>query len=226
MMMILLLVLGVDPAVKLPQEITGQPGEFITIKPETNGKVVRFVALDLGLNLFPSDLLADKTATVANAVQPGRYRVLAYTALEGVPSAPSIVTVVVGGAVPPKPVNPVVPPQPADPLAEAIAAIYGGNVEPGRDEKRRALAGVYRRAEPMVDDTRARTTGELYLLVRQLSRQVLADGDLRAVRDRLNQELDGQLPTQADTVLTPELRGKIKAQFSRCAAALEGLGNG
>ena len=66
----------------------------------------------------------------------------------------------------------------------------------------------------------------LYLLVRQLSRQVLADGDLRAVRDRLNQELDGQLPTQADTVLTPELRGKIKAQFSRCAAALEGLGNG
>ena len=225
MMIFLLLVLGVDPAVKLPQEITGQPGEFIAIKPETNGKVVRFVALDTGLNLFPSDLLSDKTATVASSVRPGRYRVLAYTALADVASPPAITTIVIGGAVPPAPVDPVVPPvpPPADPMAEALQSIYGALAEDQKDAKRAALAGVYRRAIPLVDDARVKTTGELYLLVRQTARQLLADGDLRAVRERLNQELDGSLPTVQDTPLTPELRDRIKAQFTRCAMALEGL---
>lgn len=225
MILLAILAMAVDPVVTLPQEITGQPGEFITIKPATTGKVVRFVALDTGLNLFPSDLLSDKTATVASCVQPGRYRVLAYTALGDAASPPAITTVVIGGAppAPPKPVDPVVPPAPKDPMVEALQSIYGALAEDGKETKRAALAGVYRRAIPLVDDPRLRTTGELYLLVRQMARQLLADGDLRAVRDRLNQELDGLLPTMAETPLTAELRARVREQFTRCAAALEGL---
>ena len=221
MYFLVILALAADPTITLPLEISGQPGEFITIRPQTTGKVVRFVAIDAGLNLFPSDLLADKTVTVANCVQPGRYRVLAYTALGDVASPPAITTVVIGGIAPPSPVTPVNPPSPADPIAEALQSIYGALAEDGKEAKRSALAGVYRRAVAVTDDTRLKTTGELYLMVRQMARQVLTDGDLRGVRDRLNQELDGILPTVSETLLSPELRDKIKGQFTRCAAALE-----
>ena len=219
---LIFLLIAADPTVTLPLEINGQPGEFISIRPVTSGRLVRFVALDAGLNLFPSDLLADKTVTVASCVQPGRYRVLAYTALGDVASPPAITTVVIGG-VPPRPVDPTVPPAPKDPMVDALQSIYGALSEDGKENKRAALAGIYRRALPVVDDPRLKTTGELYLLVRQMARQLLADGDLRAVRDRLNQELDGLLPTMADTALTPELRAQMRTQFTRCAAALEGL---
>lgn len=223
MLFLAILAFSVDPTITLPQEISGQPGEFITIKPATNGKVVRFVAIDTGINLFPSDLLSDKTVTVASCTQPGRYRVLAYTALGDVASPPAITTVVIGGVAPPSPVNPVNPPQPTDPMAEALQSIYGALAEDGKEAKRAALAGVYKRAVEVAGDSRLKTTGEMYLVVRQMARQVLADGDLRGIRDRLNQELDGILPTVSETPLTPELREKIKGQFSRCAAALEGL---
>jgi len=88
----------------LPAEVKGDPGAFLSVPATTDGKVVRWVALDAGLNIFPVELLKDSKTAVVTAPK-GRYRLLAYTALGDVPSAPAICTVIIGEA-PPIPPGP------------------------------------------------------------------------------------------------------------------------
>jgi hypothetical protein len=108
------------PALELPREAAGQPGDFVKVAAKTDGKAVRWVALDPGLNVFPVELLKDSKTAVVTAQKPGRYRLLAYTAAGDDPSDPAVCTVVIGdappvppGPVPPGPNPPPVPPQPA-----------------------------------------------------------------------------------------------------------------
>ncbi len=96
------------PPVTVPSEVQGEVSDFVTIRAKTDGKAVKFVALDPGLRVFPSDLLSDKKATVVTASKPGRYRLLAYSSVKDDPTEPAVVTVVIGGAAP-------VPPTPVDP---------------------------------------------------------------------------------------------------------------
>jgi len=76
---ILALVISQAPKVELPPVIAGEPNNFITVLPTTNGKTVKYAYLDKGLNVFPSALLANPIATVVTAPK-GKYRLLAYTA--------------------------------------------------------------------------------------------------------------------------------------------------
>lgn len=101
----------------LPDKIAGQPWDFVPVPAKTEGKVVKWVSLDGGLKLFPVDLLKDtKTAIVSADV--GTYRLLAYTAINSVPSDPAICTIVIGTPGPPVPPtpkpDPPVPPKPDD----------------------------------------------------------------------------------------------------------------
>lgn len=166
------------PKVELPPTFTGEPGNFITVLPTTNGKTVKYVYLDKGLNVFPSALLANPVATVVTAPK-GKYRLLAYTALGDVPSEPSMTIINVGGVpdnapfgpfsptplppapVPPTPVPPTppgpMPPNPPQPdaLESALQNIYGGlkDQEKGAAEKIAKLAAVYREGARAADNT-------------------------------------------------------------------------
>lgn len=107
----------------LPKEVAGDPGEFITIKATTNGKYVRWMVIDSGLNLFPVELLADSKVAVVTARNKGRYRLLAVTALADEVSSPVITTVVIG-EVPPTPPGPTPPgPTPPGPTPPSPAPI-------------------------------------------------------------------------------------------------------
>lgn len=108
------------PAIVLPAEVKAEPGEFIALEAQAEGKVVRFVPLDPGLRMFPPALLASKKAAVFTATNPGKYRVLAYTAVGDEPSEPASCTVVVGTP-PPTPPGPPVPPAPDNPPGPAPA---------------------------------------------------------------------------------------------------------
>lgn len=101
------------PSLSLPESVAGDVGAFISVKATTNGSDVRWVALDKGLNVFPAEQLRDSRGTVVTSSAAGNYRLLAYTALGGVPSDPRICMVVVNGAQPPP--EPPVPPKPPDP---------------------------------------------------------------------------------------------------------------
>ena len=101
-------------SVKLPEKVSGQPGDFVTVPSEADGKEVRWVVLDAGLRLFPVNLLKDTRTAVVTSTVPGKYRLLAYTAKGDVPSEPALCLVVIEGTPPPVPPGPV-PPTPPDP---------------------------------------------------------------------------------------------------------------
>jgi hypothetical protein len=115
------------PTLDLPETVDGPVGGFITVAAETNGTVVRWHAIDPGLNLFPVELLRDSRAAVVTSSRAGRYRLLAYTALGDVPSDPETVTVIVGDAPPvppgPQPPGPT-PPGPVPPEPQPDAAPF------------------------------------------------------------------------------------------------------
>lgn len=145
------------PPVEVPAEVKGEAGSFVTIRGKTDGTRIVYTALDPGLNVFPSDLLADKKATVVSSAQPGRYRVLAYSSVKDDPTEPAVVVVVIGNApLPPMPPGPP-PPAPAKTFNVFIVyesfdkltthqrgVVFGVTVEKYLDE---AIPGQWRRRE-------------------------------------------------------------------------------
>lgn len=95
-----------SPFVKLPTEIKVDVGEFVAIKPQTNGAEVQYHSIDPGLSLFPPGMLADLRNTVVIPKVAGRFRLLAYTAAKDKASPPAIVTIVAGNAPPVPPPGP------------------------------------------------------------------------------------------------------------------------
>lgn len=96
-------------SVTLPAEVRGEVGAFVVIQAQTDGKAVRFVPLDAGLSVFPSELLNNRKVTVVVAAKPGKYRILAYSAAGDEPGEPAFTTVIIGN---PQPEPPPVPPGP------------------------------------------------------------------------------------------------------------------
>ena len=217
MLALVLFLFSADPS--LPLEIAGTPGAFITIKPVTAGKVVRFVALDQGLHLFPSELLRDQTATVASATIPGRYRVLAYTSIGDAPSEPAITTVVIGSVPPP----PDVPPSPEDELATAITNLWGALQEAGRDENRVRLIGVYKKAVEFANNPEYETVGSLYTAMRNEGVRAMPAVALQSIRERAGEAVRAIAPADSSLKLTATTRADIAGVYTKLVKILEGL---
>jgi len=201
----------------LPTEVKGQVGGFVAITAQTEGKAVRFVALDAGLNVFPSELLADKKATVVSAALPGKYRLLAYTSLNDLPSVPVIVLVTIGQT--PEP-GPGPKPKP-DELATSLRSILGGLQEQGQADQVAKLIQFYRDAEAVTADITIKTTDGLHQALGQKRKLAgIRDNALLSVRERLAEEWAAAMGT-ADVPLTAELRAKAAALCARIATALE-----
>lgn len=115
------------PVLKLPESIEGEPGEFIAVRPDTNGGVVEWVTLDKGLSVFPGDMLRDPTTTVVTSRSNGTYRLLGYTAVNDTPSKPAIVKIIVGTGENPAPgpgPGPNPPPVDGFGLAEKVKELW------------------------------------------------------------------------------------------------------
>src|SRR5687768_15598923 len=89
----------------LPATVAGEVGAFIVVKADTPDSLVKWRVVDAGLNLFPQELQKDTKVAVVVSLRPGRYRILAVSAKDGIPSDIAECTVVIGGA-PPTPVPP------------------------------------------------------------------------------------------------------------------------
>lgn len=119
------------PALKLPAEVHGTSGAFVTVTAETAGKIVRWLPMDAGLSMIPSHLLRD-TKTAVLMAPKGRYRLAAFTAAGDEPSEPAITVIVVDGAAPKPPdVTPTpVDPPPTEPTPPAPTGFYFLAVRP------------------------------------------------------------------------------------------------
>ena len=211
MMLAALLALG---QLVVPAEVRGEVAEFVTVIASTEGKVVRYVALDAGLQVFPSSLLANQRATVVTSAKPGRYRLLAYTSVADVPTEPVITTVIIGSSTPP------VPP-PIDTLAEALGGIYGGSQERDKAATLAKLLTLYRAAPATIRSPTITTTEQLYsALVTARKTAGIADTALSPIRERIAVEWTAVMGAD-DRALTPELRDAATTLSSRIVSALE-----
>ena len=211
MMLAALLVIG---QLVVPAEVRGEVAEFVTVIATTEGKVVRYVALDAGLQVFPSSLLANQRATVVTSAKPGRYRLLAYTSVADVPTEPVITTVIIGSSTPP------VPP-PIDTLADALGGIYGGSQERDKAATLAKLLTLYRAAPATIRSPTITTTEQLYsAMVAARKTAGIADAALSPVRERIAVEWTAVMGAD-DRALTPELRDAAITLSARIVSALE-----
>jgi len=212
------LVLACCAQLTLPAEIRAEPGTFVTITADTRGSIVRYVPLDAGLQVFPAHLLADKKSTVVLSLTPGRYRVLGYTAIDGNPTEPAVVSVVIGE-------RPTPPDQVPDhaALLSALSGIWGGHVERDKDRKLDALIATYRAIESITADEKIKTTDALMrACVEARKKAGLADDAILPIRQRITEEWTRALG-DADAPMTPELRARARGVATKVLRALEGL---
>jgi len=213
-MIVAALLLLVGQKIEVPAEVRGEPGAFIAITPKTDGKRVKYYSLDNGLNSFPAGLLSDPTATVVTAPLPGRYRLLAYTALGDMPSDPVIITVVVGETQPPRPKEPTA-------YERSLLAIWGAIQEPDRDSSRVAVAQLYRQcaveARKQYD-----TAGALYEALLKLSAGVPRT-KLATLRERVGAEIATVVPDDPAASITPAQRQQVADIYATTAALLESV---
>jgi hypothetical protein len=224
----LILAFSQQPELLLPDTVKADAGAFVPITAVTKGEVVRFVSLDPGLNVFPSNLLSDKKSTVVLATKNGKYRVLAYTSINNVATAPAFTTVIIGNNPDPNP-NPNPPnpnppdPDVKDPFAESLRGIYGGLQEADKADSAKNLTHVYELAVLECDNPQYKTLGQLYATVRNLSFQNIKADKLNTLREAIANELDLILGTNPNVPFDENLKKKCKTQFTRMQKILGGL---
>lgn len=215
--------------IKLPKEVTDQVGSFIKVYAETEGKV-RWVPLDPGLNVFPTELLRDSRVAVVTSLKPGKYRLLAYTAKGNEPSPPAIVEIIITGnpvdpVVPPKP-NPPAPnptPTPVDPLVKTLQEAYQQERGDTKDGLRLKLIEVYRYGLDQIKDGGHQQLVGFYTAVATKRASLIKDSEFTQVRFAIQTELDKVLPKNPSLILDDGLKQKITQQFNRVVKALEKL---
>ena len=214
MNLIPILFLALGQQVTLPQEIYGQPGQFISIPSVTDCKSVQWVVLDAGLNLFPVELLRDTTTAVVSANSPGKYRVLAYAAKGDVASKPVITTVIIGD--PPEPA----PDETTSKLIRELKSLYVSLSEDDKQGKVTKLSGLYASFASTVKGEEVQTAGELLGLCKEATSRVLSPSDLREIRVRLQSEMSG-FPVDPDVKLDDKIKKMISGKFMEISKALE-----
>lgn len=215
-----------DATLKLPDTVKGDPGDFIKVPATTDGKQVRWVAMDKGLNVFPVELLKDSKTAIVIAKSAGSYRLLAYTAAADVPSDPAICVIIVGDVpptppIPPTPIPPT-PPNPSDPFTQSVLTAYNAEMDAAKSSQLLQLAALYHvAATSTVNDSTLATTADLLARLQAARKAILPDTALTKVRDairiELNKTLSNSVPLDAAT------RATVSATLSRVAATLDSV---
>ena len=208
--------LVVGQQVTLPPEIHGQPGQFISIPSVTDCKSVQWVVLDVGLNLFPVELLRDTTTAVVSANNPGKFRVLAYAAKGDAASKPVITTVIIGD--PPEPIP--TPDETTSKLTKELKSLYVSLTEDEKQSKVTKLSSLYASFASTVKGEEVQTAGELLALCKEAVARVLSPSDLREIRVRIQSELVN-FPTDPDAKLDEKIKKMISGKFLEISKALE-----
>ena len=177
---ILLLALCQD--LKLPEKVEAQPAAFIKIAAETKGETVKFVSLDKNLQLLPADLLADKKSCVAVAKITGRYKLLAYTAVDNKLSDPAFCEIIIGDNIM---VN--------DKLLEILQPIYGADNSKTKSGDLQKLITTFN----IIQNTNfnaTKTLGEAFNSVELIFKQANVPYEsLRTLRDGIGDYLLSQM---------------------------------
>lgn len=199
-------------------------GDWIILRADTEGRIVRWKSLDRGLRIAPPELaLRDPKATLATASRPGKYRVICVTAKGDVPSEiiEFTVTVEPDGPDPPDPK----PPEPTDPLTRKLREAL--QTDPGESTKKREhvaiLAGFYAAMARHVSTNQVATVGDLLSDYRNAIPAVLPEGAIPAVRKVCGEEVAALAGDDPERKVDSTLKSKLVVLFTRLASALDAL---
>lgn len=203
---------------RLPETVRGDVADFIVIKADTNGKMVKWKVLDTDLKLFPVELLKESKVAIVSARKLGTFRIMAVTALGDEPSEIVICKVVIGNGPPdpPPPDNNV-----DDPLTVALQKAYANDSSPDKATYLKSLISLFKSANVILDQ--AKTTGQLFNALKQTSKTLLPNDDvLRSVREVIQVEFKKVLP-ENDVELSDQQRQLIRGFLTKLTASLEVL---
>jgi hypothetical protein len=221
----------VPPALRVA-DVKATVGDWIVLRADTDGRIVRWKAVDRGIRIAPPELaLRDPKVTLASASRPGKYRVVCVTARGDVPSdiIEFTVTVEADGPDPTPPTppipNPPSPPEPVDPLVKAVRDAFTS--EPGDSAKKReyanTLAGFYAAMARHVSTDQVATVGDLLSDYRAAIPTLLPDGAVPATRQACGQAVAALAGADADKAIDASLKSKLVDLFTRLSAALAAL---
>lgn len=212
--------------VTLPSSVKGNPGEFVTVPATTSGKVVQWFACDVGLNLFPTELLKDTKTAVVIGQKPGRYRLLAWTALGDVPSPPAVCIVVIGDAPepepPPKPdPKPKPDPEPNDPIWPALKDAWGYEDAATKKAHREIMYAFFLEVAQLARTAQLKTVAE-FVQKLAITRQEILGDKLPRVQAVFRMETQKALTNDPAALLEPN-RQVIFDHYNRYARLLTRL---
>lgn len=220
--------IAAPPTIEAPERVFGEIGDYTFFKVTTSGKGLKIVPLDQGLVLFPSDKLKDSNEIGVRATRPGTYKLLIYTGNADGPSEPKIISIVIGGVLPPSP-NPPDPPKPdpivppvVDPLYKALKDAYDSDSAADKRERLRALAGVMKDASGYAKDQGILTNQTLVLKVSEQTRDKVGQSLLN-VRRAIGAYMNKEFPTEVFQ-LTAEYRTKFSDVYAKIGKYLEEIG--
>ena len=204
-------------------------GDWIVLRADTEGKVVRWKAVTPGIKIAPPELgLRDPKVALATCCKPGVYRVHAVTAKGDVPSEIVEFKVTVEGdgptPVPPVPPGPIppVPPDPTDPLTRKIRDALAA--DPGTPAQKRewagALGGFYAAMAKHVEGYKDATVGELLSDYRVAIPSVLPADAIKGTRAVAGQEVAAVAGDDAERKIDAATKAKLVDLFTRLAAAM------
>lgn len=209
-------------SVTLPKEVKGEPGSFVRVAAETDGAHVRWLSLDPGLSVFPSDLLKDSKTTVVVAQKAGRYRIAAWTAKGDTPSEAAIAVVIIGEPGPDPGPGPK-PPDPTDPLTKSLQTAFDRETDPNKAELRRAFAAVYKEAANVADAAEIKTWGNYFAVIGTMHDKLGTRGKLPVLQTAVGEFLKERFPTDGTKTMTKDDRVLATQTFGKLAGALEGV---
>jgi len=223
----IMMMLLADPQVSVPAEVKIQVGRLATVSITSTGKITRYLCLDDQVDVFRA--YEDDPGKISLRIlchQPGRYKLVVYTAADGVPSEPAVCTIIAQlGKVADK-VTDKLPDTVVEPMGKFESRLLAGWKLERNLEARKKLADLYRRAaETIVPDESIKTAGGVTTIVAKAAGEVVGDpGKVSVgVRAVLEQELQSKLPKDPQAPLTEELRALIIAEFKRIADHLDKL---
>jgi hypothetical protein len=196
------------PTIELPARVSGQPGAFISVPAKTESKLVKWVSIDKGLNIFPVDLLKDsKTLVVTSQIQ-GVYRLFAYVGNEFGPSEPAFTSVLIGDEpAPAPPVNP-------DSDIKAAAA---------KEDKEQVkwLSMFYDELAKECQKNDYEFLTDIFKAAKATINKQFMENELANLRDVIGKRLNERLPKDGTLKLDQKLRDLLTKEFTQIAKELK-----
>jgi hypothetical protein len=217
--------------ITLPTKVQGEPGVFLVVTAQTKGASVCWYCVTPGLSMIPPQLLKDSKSAVVLAAKPGKYTIIAWTAVNNQPTDAATCVLVVGSPPDPGPTPPGPGPGPSPgptPPSELVQALNSALVKDGKNaaalELCKKIAAVARiLADKGKSDASLKTAGDVYTLWNKSIKNVVQPSDILQTRLAIGAYLNSKLPTALDAALDAPTRQQMFEEFSKIAAALEGL---